>query len=35
MEAEAGNMGPHSRAQTGTKANKSGYENVQTSQILL
>ena len=34
-EGEAGNVGHKSRAQTGTKANKSGSESVQTNQILL
>lgn len=35
MEAEAGNVGLKSRAQTGTKASKSGSHSVQPNQILL
>lgn len=34
-EGEAGNVGPESRAQRGTEANKSGFESVQTNQIVL
>ena len=34
-EGEAGNVGLESRAQTGTKANKSASESIQTNQIVL